>query len=135
MAALARLKRIWRYNNTSFTSNFKLYKSLATAILLYCCKTWTLLADSEKKIQAFETECLRKLLRISSVDHKTIDWVRGKISFLVGPQEPLLATVRRRKFAQFGMSHSMTASPKPFFRAPLRVGDTVVGRRNTGWTT
>ena len=27
--------------------------------------TWTLLADDENKIQAFETKCMRKLLRIS----------------------------------------------------------------------
>ena len=34
-----------------------------------------------------------------------------------------------------GMSHAMTASPKPFFRAPRRVGNTVIGRGNAGWTT
>ena len=33
------------------------------------------------------------------------------------------------------MSHAMTASPISFFRAPWRVGDTVVGRENAGWTT
>ena len=35
-------------------------------------------------------------------EHKTNDWVRSKINFLVGPQEPLLATVERWKFAWFG---------------------------------
>ena len=34
-----------------------------------------------------------------------------------------------------GMSHATTASPKPSFRAPWRVGDAVVGRENAGWTT
>ena len=34
-----------------------------------------------------------------------------------------------------GMSHAMTASPNPFFRAPWRVGDAMVGRGNVGWTT
>ena len=33
------------------------------------------------------------------------------------------------------MSHTMTASPKPSFRAPWRVGYAVVGRGNAGWTT
>ena len=33
-----------------------------------------------------------------------------------------------------GMSHATTA-PKLFFRAPWRVGDTMVGRENPGWTT
>ena len=34
-----------------------------------------------------------------------------------------------------GMSHAMKASPKPSFEPPWRVGDTVVSRRNAGWTT
>ena len=33
------------------------------------------------------------------------------------------------------LSHSMTASPKPSFRAPGRVDEAVVDRRNVGWTT
>ena len=45
---------------------------------------------------------MRKLLRISYLEHKTNDWVRNKISFLVGPGEPFLATVKRRKLARFG---------------------------------
>ena len=45
---------------------FKVYKSLVTSMfLLYGCETWTLLADSEKEInQAFQTKCLRELLRV-----------------------------------------------------------------------
>ena len=58
-----------------------------------CCKTWTLLASYEKGTEAFETKCMRKLLRVSYLEHKTNDWVRSKINFFVGPQEPLLATV------------------------------------------
>ena len=60
--------------------------------------------DSEKKrIQTFETQRVRKLpLRISHMEHKTNDWMRGKINFHVGPQEPLLETVKRRKLACFG---------------------------------
>ena len=57
---------------------------------------WTLLADSEKRIQAFEAKCLRKLLRLYYLEHKNNDWVRSKISSLVGPHEPHLATVKRR---------------------------------------
>ena len=65
MVAVAKLNRIWRCNTISIASNFKLYKSLVTSILLYGCETWNLLADSAKRVQAFETKCKRKLLRIS----------------------------------------------------------------------
>ena len=70
-SAMARLNRIWQCNTTSFTCKFKLHKSLATSTLLYSCETWILLTDSEKRNQAFETNCQRKLLRISYLDHKT----------------------------------------------------------------
>ena len=105
---MARLNRIWWCNTISFAGKFKLYEPLVTSILLYGCETWTLLTDfgkkkrKEKKIQMFETKCLRKLLRISYVEHRTNDLVRSKINFLVGPQEPLLANVKRRKLTWLG---------------------------------
>ena len=34
---------------------------------------------------------------------KTNDWPRSKISVLLGPQEPLLATVKKQKLAWFGL--------------------------------
>ena len=61
-----------------------------------------LTGEKKKKIQPFEIRCPRKLLRISYMEHKTNVWVRSKINFLVGPQEPLLASVKRRKLAWFG---------------------------------
>ena len=101
-AAMARLNRIWRCNTISFASKFKLYKSLFTSILLCGFETWTLHADFEKRIHTFKTKCLRKLFHISYLEHRTSDWVRSKINFLVGPQEPLLTTVKRWKLAWFG---------------------------------
>ena len=57
------------------------------------CETWSPLADFRKKESGFDTKSLRKLLRISYLDHKTNDRVRSKINFHVGPQESLLVTV------------------------------------------
>ena len=55
----------------------------------------------KKRIQAFKTKCLKKLLCISYLVHKTNNWVGRKINCLVGPQEPLLATIKRWKLAWF----------------------------------
>ena len=125
-AAMARLYRIWRCNTISFAGKFKLYKSLVTSILFYDCETWTLLAHSEKKrkIQAFETKCLRELLLISYSEHQTNDWNR------------VWQPSRDRILHGSRLSHASTASSRPSsFRAPWRVGDAVVGRGNAGWTT
>jgi hypothetical protein len=56
----------------------------------------------EKRLQAFETKCLRRLLKFSYLDRKTNDFVRSEVYSLVGYQEPLLATIKRRKLAWFG---------------------------------
>lgn len=100
-AALARLDRMWK-SNISFPSKFKLYKALVVSILLYGCETWTILREDERRIQAFETKCLRRLLGISFREHRTNEYVLNTIRNLVGPQEPLLATIKRRKLAWFG---------------------------------
>ena len=55
----------------------------------------------KKWIQAVETNFLRKLLCITYLEHKNNDWVWSKVNFLLGPQEPLLATVKRWKLALF----------------------------------
>ena len=87
MAAMARRNSICQCSTISFASKFKLYKSFVTSIFLYGCETWNLTVDSEKKIQASETKCMRKLLCICYLERKTNDWVRNKINFLVGPRE------------------------------------------------
>ena len=99
---MAELNRIWWSNTISFSSKFKLYKYLIISTLQCGYETWTLLADSEERILAFETKSLGQLLHVSYLQHKNNDWVRSKVNFPVGLQEPLLATVRRWKLAWFG---------------------------------
>ena len=41
-------------------------------------------------------------LRISYLEHKTNESVWNRLNALVGPQEPLLATAKRRELAWFG---------------------------------
>ena len=55
-----------------------------------------------KGIQAFETKCLRKRFRVSHLEHKTNDCVPSNFNFLEGPQEPLLAIVKRWTLEWFG---------------------------------
>ena len=45
---------------------------------------------------------LEKILDISYKEHKTNDYVRSLMCIHVGSQEPLLATIKRRKLIWFG---------------------------------
>ena len=68
-AALTKLKPIWRDNNIYLGSKLKLMRSLVIIIFLYACESWTLTTVLEKRTQAFEMRCYRRLLNISFKDH------------------------------------------------------------------
>ena len=68
-AALTKLKPIWRDNNISLGSKVKLMRSLVISIFLYACKLWTLTAELEKRTQAFEMRCYRRILNVSYKGH------------------------------------------------------------------
>ena len=102
------------------------------SILLYGCESWTLLADTEKRIQAFETKCLRKLLRISYREHKTNQYVKDKVKSLVGPQEPLLATVKRRKLLWYGNTTRHNSLCKTILQGTVE-GGRKRGRQRKSW--
>ena len=124
MAAMARPNRIWRCTTIAFASKFKLYKSLVTSILLYGCDTWTLFADSEKRIQAFKTKYLKKLLRILYLERKTTTGRRARST-------PLWVH-RDGNLHGSGISHATTASPKNILQGTLE-GGRHRGRQRKCW--
>ena len=101
-AALAKLKTIWNDRNIALSSKIRLMHSLVMSIFMYACESWTLTADTERRIQAMEMRCLRKLLGITYRDHISNEEVRNRIRHAIGPQEDLLTTVKRRKLKWYG---------------------------------
>ena len=67
------------------------------SIFLYACESWTLTAELQRRVQAMETRCYRKILHISNKDHVTNQEVRAKIQQAIGPHEDLLTILKRRK--------------------------------------
>ena len=70
-AAVSRLKIIWRDRNISLASKVKLIWTLILSTFLYACESWTLTSEIERRIQALEMRCYRKLLNISNKNHVT----------------------------------------------------------------
>ena len=68
--ALSRLKIIWRDKNISFAFKLKLMRTLILSTFLYACESWTLTAEIERRIQALEMRCYRRLLNISYKDQR-----------------------------------------------------------------
>ena len=61
-AALTRLKPNLNDRSISLTSKIRLMRSLVTSIFLYACESWTLTAELQRRIQAMEMRCYRKVL-------------------------------------------------------------------------
>ena len=64
---------------------------------------------------------------MSYFEYRTNDFVLSKIKFLVSPQEPLLATVKRRKLAWFGHVTRHDSLSKTILQGTLEKGDGGLG--------
>ena len=131
-AAMAKLSRFWKSKTISFNTKMKLFKALVLSILLYGCESWTMTAETTRRIQTFETKCFRRLLDISWKEHKSNDFVRSQVAQLAGPQEPLLALVKRRKLAWFGHLIRRDTLSKTVLQGTLE-GGRRRGRQTKSW--
>ena len=76
-AALTRLKPVRNDRSISLSSKIRLTHSLVTSIFLYACESWTLKEELQRRIQAMEMRCYRKILCISHKDHVTNEEARA----------------------------------------------------------
>ena len=110
------------------------YKS----IFLYACESWTLTAELQRKIQATEMRCYRKILHISDKDHVTNEEVRAKIQQAIGPHEDLLTIVKRRKLQWYGHVSRSSGLAKTILQGTVKGGKKTrrtkreVGRQHQG---
>ena len=72
-----RLKPVWIDKSISLSSKIRQMRFLVTSIFLYACESWTLTVELQRKIQAMETRCYSKILRISYKDHVTNEEVHA----------------------------------------------------------
>ena len=101
-AALSRLKIIWRDKNIWLASKVKLMRTLILSTVLYACESWTLTAEIERRIQALEMRCIRRLLNISYKDHVPNEEVRNRTQNAVRVHDDLLTMVKKRKLRWYG---------------------------------
>ena len=78
MSAMSRLNILWKSRYISFHSKFRLHIAFAVSTLLYGYESLTLTADTEIRVQIFETKYSRRLLRSSYIEHKTNEYLESK---------------------------------------------------------
>ena len=72
------------------SSKVKLMWTLILSTFLYACESWTLTAELERRIQALEMRCYRKLLNVSYKDHVMNEDVRNSNQKAIGVHDDLL---------------------------------------------
>ena len=131
-AAVTKLKVIWNDKNIAISSKVRLMRSLAMSIFLYACETWTITVDIERRIQALEMRCFRKLLGISYRDHITNEEVKARIGNAIGPYEDLLTLVKMRKLKWYGHVTRSSGLAKTILQGTVQ-GGRRRGRQRKRW--
>ena len=91
-------------------------------MLTYGCESWTLRAESERRMTTFEMKFFRRILKISYRDHITNISVMQAITKAAGPQEPLLATVKCQKLQWFGHTTRHNTLAKEILQGTVKGG-------------
>ena len=131
-AALTRLKPAWIDKSISLSSKIRLIRSLVTSIFQYACESWTFTAELQRRIQAMEMRCFRKIQHISYKDHVTNEQIRAKIQQAVGPHEDLLTIVKRRKLQWYGYVSRSSGLAKTILQGTVK-GGRRQGRQKKRW--
>ena len=89
-------------------------------------------AESERRIEAFEIKSFRKLLGVTYRDRKTNAEIRQTVQNYVGSQEPLLATVKRRKLSWYAHLTRHDSLAKTILQGTVQ-GGRRRGRQRKSW--
>ena len=117
---------IWKDKEILLSTKIRLMRSLVTSIFLYACESWTINKDIERRIQAFEMRCYRRILGITYRDRVTNIQVVEKVRAAAGPFVELLRVVKKRKLKWFGHVTRGTGLSKTILQG------TVPGKRGRG---
>ena len=131
-AALSRLKIIWRDKNILLASKVKLMWTLILSTFLYACESWTLTAEIERRIQALEMRCYRRLLNISYKDHATNEEVCNRIQNATGVHDDLLTIAKKRKLRWYGHISRSSGMAKTILQRTVK-GARRRGRQKKRW--
>jgi hypothetical protein len=74
------------------------YNSMVKSVLVYEAKTWNLYEDDRRRIDVTEMDALRRSARISKLDRKMNDYIRGKMD----AQNMILDDITRKQLIWYG---------------------------------
>ena len=105
----------------------RLLRALVFPIAVYGCESWSMNKADQKRVDAFEMWCYRRILRISWTEMRSNVWILDQI----GTSLMLRETIRRQKLRFFGHVVRRDGLDKLVIRPTGKVN----GRRRRGLRT
>jgi len=86
-----------------------IYNSMVKSVLIYGAETWSVYEDGRRRINATEIDALRRSARISKLDKKTNEYIRGKMD----AQDMIVDDITRKQLTWYGHVERMDPTPLP----------------------
>ena len=135
-STMSKLSSLWTSSRLSLVLKMRLYNSLIISIITYSSASWTLTKAQKKRLDAFNTKALRRIVGV-----RWHDFVTNASILIRTGQPPLTTTIRKLRLSAFG--HICRLQPgtqaidilastppstwhRPRGRPPLRWADQIV---------
>jgi hypothetical protein len=82
---------------------------MVKSVLIYGAETWSLYEDDWRRINAAELDALRRSARISKLESKTNEYIRGKID----AQDMIMNYITRKQLIWYGHVERMDPTRLP----------------------
>ena len=135
-STMSKLASLWTSSRLSLTLKMRLYNSLIISIITYTSASWTFTKAQKKRLDAFNTKALRRIVGVRWHDYLT------DASIIIRTrQPPLTTTIRKLRLSAFGnicrlqlgtqAINILASTPpsswrRPRGRPPLRWADQIV---------
>ena len=123
------LSKICNSNKIKRTTKLKLYKSLVLSVLLYGSETWKMTKGDERKLNTFQTKCLRIIMKIKWQEH-----ISNEKLLIRTKMEKLNTIIMKRRWRFNG--HTLKGKPASICSTTLTwapEGKRKRGRPKTTW--
>ena len=97
-SAFGKRRNVNSNRHVRIATRMRVMKTYILSSLFYGCETWTVNAAMEKRLEAFEIWCWRRMLRVSWVERKTNESTLEE----TGKKRELLRMIRRRQLGFLG---------------------------------
>ena len=96
-ATFNRLKSIWSSTSISRNTKLRLFKTLVKTVLMYGSETWKMTKGDNRKLDVFQTKCLRRILKVKWEDH-----IRNEVILERAGMKSMSSEVQRKRWKYIG---------------------------------